>query len=61
MLSIEYTKKVLGDPTMSDREAKKIRDIFDGFADILFEKWQQEKKYLADKNEYENGKPITKI
>jgi len=48
MLSIEETKKLLGDQNVSDEEAEKIRDDFRMLAEIAFEKWlkarEEEKK-----------------
>ena len=59
MLSIEHTKKILNDPTISDEEVEKIRDTFRALADIVFEKWQQEKGWLENKNKnYDAQKSI---
>ena len=44
MLSIEKTKELLGDKNMSDEEATEIRDGFHHLAEIIYEKWEQEKK-----------------
>jgi len=44
MLSIEQTKKLLKDPNISDKEIEEIRDGFRMLAEIIFEKWQQEKQ-----------------
>ncbi len=44
MLSTEYTKKFFNDPTISEEEAKELRDIFDTRADILLERLAQEKR-----------------
>jgi len=44
MLSIEETKKILGDKDMLDEEAQEIRDGFRNLAEIIYEKWEHEKK-----------------
>lgn len=44
MLSIEQTRKLLNDPNISDKEVEEIRDDFRILAEIIFEKWQQEKQ-----------------
>jgi len=43
MLSIKRTKELLNNPCISDKEAEEIRDGFRIFAEIIFEKWQEEK------------------
>ena len=44
MLSIQKVKELLGDKDMSDEEAGEIRDGFYNLAEIIFEKWQVDKK-----------------
>lgn len=44
MLSIEETKKMLKDANLSDQEAEEIRDCCQGFAEVIFEKWMEDKK-----------------
>ena len=44
MLSIEKTKKLIGDPNMSDEEAEKIRDEFRALAEIIFEDWYEKRR-----------------
>ena len=44
MLSIEQARKILNDPNISDKEIEEIRDGFRMLAEIIFEKWQQEKQ-----------------
>jgi len=46
MISISKCKKALGDAAkkLSDEEVKKIRDIRDKLADIIFDQWLEEKK-----------------
>ena len=44
MLSLEYTKKLLNDPNLSDKEIQEIRDGFYLLAEIIFEKWKEDKK-----------------
>ena len=50
MLTIERTKKLLNDPGVSDKEAKEIRDSFRVLAEIIFEKWQDEKSIKRKDN-----------
>jgi len=44
MLSIEEMRKCLDDKNLSDKEVEEIRDGLYGLAEIIFEKWQQEKR-----------------
>ncbi|MDP3052415.1 MAG: hypothetical protein Q8N22_00470 [bacterium] len=44
MLSLERTKELLNDPTLSDKEIQEIRDGFYLLAEIIFGKWQEEKR-----------------
>jgi len=44
MLSLERAKELLNDPTLSDEEVLEIRDGFYHLAEIIFEKWQEDKK-----------------
>ena len=44
MLSLEHAKELLNDPTLSDKEIQEIRDGFYMLAEIIFEKWQEDKK-----------------
>ncbi len=44
MLSIEEMKKSLNDKSLSDKEVEEIRDGLYGLAEVIFEKWMQEKK-----------------
>jgi len=46
MLSIERTKELLNDPTLSDKEAEEIRDGLRDLAEIIYEKWQEDRKKL---------------
>lgn len=43
MLSVEQAKKILNDPNLSGEEITEIRDSFRSLAEIIFEKWQNEK------------------
>jgi hypothetical protein len=45
MISIERTKELLADATISDQEAEKIRDSFRDLAEIIFNKWKDEYDY----------------
>mgnify|MGYP001619382665 CR=1 FL=1 len=51
MLSVERVKELLNDPKISDKEVEEIRDNFNILAEIIFEKWIEEKK-----KEKENAK-----
>ncbi len=44
MLSIEEMKKCLDDKSLSDKEVEEVRDGLYGLAEVIFEKWQQDKK-----------------
>jgi hypothetical protein len=44
MLSIEKTKELLNDKNISDEEAEKIRDDMRTLAEIIFDKWLEERK-----------------
>ncbi len=44
MLSLERAKELLNDPTLSDEEVLEIRDGFYQLSEIIFEKWQEDKK-----------------
>jgi len=52
MLSIEQTKKLLNDPNISNNEVMEIRDGFRMLAEIIFEKWQQEKQAKKEQKLY---------
>ena len=42
MLSIERTKQILADATLSDKEAESIRDSFRDLAEIIINKMTQQ-------------------
>lgn len=44
MLSIEETKRLLGDETLTDAEVTEIRDAFQILGEIIFEQWLSERK-----------------
>lgn len=44
MLTLEQIKKTLNDPSISDEEALEIRDQLYALAEIIYEKWQVDKK-----------------
>jgi hypothetical protein len=50
MLSIERTKELLADATISDQEAELIRDSFRDLAEIIFNKWKNEHDYDSTNN-----------
>ena len=39
MLSVERTRELLDDPSISDEEVEQIRDECRIFAEIIFEQW----------------------
>ena len=43
MLSVERTKEILNDPTITDKDVEKIRDEFRALAEVIFEQWQLER------------------
>lgn len=47
MLSIEETRRLLGDDTMTDAEVSEIRDAFRILGEIIFEQWLSERKAPA--------------
>lgn len=44
MLSIEEIRKSLDDKSLSDKEVEEIRDGLYGLAEVIFDKWTQEKR-----------------
>ncbi len=44
MLSVERVKKILNDPELSDKEIEEIRDGFRNLAEVIFEKWKEERQ-----------------
>lgn len=48
MLSLEEVRKSLNDPSISDDKALEIRDQFYALAEIIFEKWQTDRKKERD-------------
>ena len=44
IISIEQTKKLLNDPTLSDEQAEEIRDGFRMLGEVIFDKWFEERK-----------------
>ena len=43
MLTLEQMKKLLDDPSIPDEQVLEIRDQLYSLAEIIFEKWQQDK------------------
>lgn len=59
MLTLEQTKKLLDDPTLSDKEVLEIRDQLYSLAEIIYEQWQidmakKKKRRLEEKAQGEN-------
>jgi len=48
MLSIQQVKEMLNDPKYSDEEIEQIRDEFRSLAELIFDKWQEEKGIKTD-------------
>jgi len=46
IVSVEETKKILKNPELADEEAEKIRDEFRMLAEVIFDKWFEERKQL---------------
>ena len=44
MLTLEQMKKLLDDPSIPDDQVLEIRDQLYSLAEIIYEKWQQDKK-----------------
>ena len=56
MLSVERVKELLNDPKVSDKEAEEIRDDFNILAEIIFEKWLEDKKKEKENEKKEEPK-----
>lgn len=44
MLTLEKMKELLDDPSLSDEQILEIRDQLYALAEIIYEKWQQDRK-----------------
>lgn len=44
MLTLEQMKKLLDDPSLTDEQILEIRDQLYALAEIIYEKWQQDRK-----------------
>ena len=51
MLSIEETRRLLDDETLTDEEVTEIRDSFQILGEIIFEQWLSERKAPAQDGE----------
>ncbi|MFH1866580.1 MAG: hypothetical protein ABIJ81_00650 [Patescibacteria group bacterium] len=56
MLSIERTKQLLNDPTLSDKEVEEIRDGFRALAEVIFAKWQEERRTSSNPSSVDRSK-----
>lgn len=45
MLSIEHVTKLLDDTTLSAEEAERIRDACRAMAEIIYEKWEHDRRH----------------
>lgn len=53
MIDLKRTKELLGDESMPDAEAKEIRECFYSIAELIFEKWSDERREEIKTREYE--------
>ena len=44
MLTLEQMKKLLNDPSLTDEQVLEIRDQLNSLAELIYEKWQQDRK-----------------
>ncbi len=51
MLSIEETRRLLDDETLTDAEVTEIRDSFQILGEIIFEQWLSERRAPAQDGE----------
>ncbi|MBI3337021.1 MAG: hypothetical protein HY005_00150 [Candidatus Staskawiczbacteria bacterium] len=56
MLSVERVKELLKDKNISDKEAEEIRDDFRIFAEIIFDKWMNEREKAKNNEKKEEPK-----
>ena len=49
LLTSEQSKKILNDPTLTDEQVTEIRDGFRHLAEVIFDKWMEERKALNKK------------
>ena len=61
MLSIERAKKLLNDPSLSDKEIEEIRDGFYQLSELMFEQWQAERIKAKAKQKDNEKKEEPKI
>jgi hypothetical protein len=54
VISTLQTKKLLNDPDLSDEQAEEIRDGFRLLAEVIFDKWFEERK----KGQYKQSKEV---
>lgn len=57
MLSIERTKELLNDSSLSDAEVEQIRDEFQILVEIIFEKWKGERSKAKERKDDECPDP----
>ena len=57
MLSVERVKELLNDPKISDKEVEEIRDNFNILAEMIFEKWIEDKKKEKAKDNEKKEEP----
>jgi len=49
-MNIQEVKKILGDDTLSDKDAVEIRDTFEVLADIILDQWLDDMQSTGIKN-----------
>ena len=50
MLDLKQMKKLLDDPSLPDDQVLEIRDQMYALAEIIYEKWDQDRKKEREKN-----------
>jgi hypothetical protein len=43
MLSIDYVRELLRDPSLTDKQVEEIRDACRALAELMFEAWRRDK------------------
>ena len=51
-MNIEEVKKILGDDTLTDKDAVEIRDAFEILADIIIDQWLDNMQSPRIKNDH---------
>ena len=51
LLTVEQTREILKDPTLTDEQLTEIRDGYRLMAEVIFDKWLSERKTKAKIND----------